>query len=183
MELILILGPMKSGKSLELISYFAPLKYSNITYELFQPAANVRDTEIRTRNGIALKAKKISSLKEILKSKAKIVGIEEIHMFDASEVWAIEELVNRGAKVVIAGLDLDHQTRLMPIVKRLLEIVPTEVRYKRAVCEKCKSYNAVYTQVLKDGKPVPSSMPPSVPDDGSFEYIPVCRSCYVRAGE
>lgn len=183
MELILILGPMKSGKSLELISYFAPLKYSNIFYELFQPKANVRDKKIKSRNGIALKAKRINSLKEILKSKAEVVGIEEIHMFEASEADVIEELLKHGTKVVVSGLDLDHQTRLMPIVKRLLELAPTEIRYKKAVCEKCKQYNAVYSQILKEGKPIPPSMSSVLPDDGILEYIPVCRNCYVRVNE
>jgi len=36
MELILILGPMKSGKSFDLISYFMPLKYTNINFSLYQ---------------------------------------------------------------------------------------------------------------------------------------------------
>ena len=82
MELTLILGPMKSGKSFDLISHFAPLKYTNIPFALYQSAKNVRDAEIWSRNGISLEAKKVHDLSETLASCAKVIGIDEVHMFE-----------------------------------------------------------------------------------------------------
>ena len=178
MKLILILGPMKSGQSLELISYFAPLKYSKTSFALFHPQKNVRDEMVWSRNGLALEAKKIESLKDLAKETAEVIGIDEIHMFDPAGIAVIDKMLKEGKKFVISGLDLDHQKRLMPIVHRLLELGPDEIRYKRAVCEKCQSYEAVFTQIFQNGEPIPKTMPASIPDDGTYEYVPVCRTCY-----
>lgn len=54
MNLTLILGPMKSGKSYELISLFAPLNYTKLKFGLYQSERNVRDSFVASRNGVQL---------------------------------------------------------------------------------------------------------------------------------
>jgi len=179
MDLTLILGPMKSGKSFELISHFAPLKYTNIPFILYQPEKNVRDTHIQSRNGVGIEAKKVSTLREALNGSYGVVGIDEANMFDENEADVIETLLKKGTRVIVSSLDMDHQGRLFGIVRRLLELGPKEVRYRRAVCEVCKTPNAVHTQVFKNGAPVTEEVPSVIPDDGTFEYKPVCRGCFV----
>ncbi len=180
MDLTLILGPMKSGKSFDLISFFAPLKYSNVPFGLFQSMRNVRDEHIFSRNGTVIEAKKIQRLSDIFPTDVKVVGIDEIHMFDPADVGAIEELLKRNIRVVISGLDLDYRGKMFDVIKALMELSPKEVRFKRAVCEKCRTPEAVYSQVLRLGTPIVSGMPPVIPDDGTFGYMPVCRHCFVR---
>jgi thymidine kinase len=124
MDLTLILGPMKSGKSYDLISYFAPLKYTTIPYVLYQSQRNVRDEQVTSRNGVALAAQKISDLKEALLGDWRVVGIDETHMFPASTVEIVEELLKRGVKVIVSGLDLDYRGHMFEIVKGLLELGP-----------------------------------------------------------
>lgn len=179
-DLILILGPMKSGKSFEVINHFAPLKYTDITYGLYHSARNVRDGGVWSRNGVELEAKKVHSLKEILQDDVQVVGIDEVHMFEEKDAYAIEELLKRGTKVIISGLDTSHNGRMFPIIMRILELGPTEVIYKKAVCEICKDPNAVYTQILKNLKPVLEGLQVVVPDDGTHQYKSVCRTCFVR---
>lgn len=181
MDLTLILGPMKSGKSFELISYFAPLKYTDIPYMLYQSSRNVRDGHICSRNGVVIEAKKVSALGEALEKNFTIVGIDELHMFDSKDVAVVTELLNRGVKVVAAGLDLDYRGKMFEIVRGLLELGPKEVRYKRAVCELCRQPAAVYSQVFNKGVPLTEGMPSVIPDDGIFTYQPVCRNCFVRS--
>lgn len=181
MELILILGPMKSGKSFELISNFAPLKYTKISFGLFQPSRNVRDDGICSRNGISLNAQKLSSLSELLGRNLQVVGIDEVHMFDESEVENIKKLLQQGSRVVVSGLDMDCYGQMFPIVKKLLELGPKEVRYKRAVCEVCGQPTAVYTQILNQGLPVLAGLPSVVPDDGTYIYKPMCANCFKKA--
>jgi thymidine kinase len=180
MELILILGPMKSGKSFELISYFMPLKYTNIKFNLYQPIKNKRDEDVWSRNGVSIKASKIRSLKEVLDKKDKVIGIDEIHMFSDKEVEVIEELLKKGKKVIVSGLDLDYKGKMFPIIKRLFELAPRKVKYKRAVCELCKNPEAIYTQIFKNNKPVTRGLPSVVPEDGKFTYVPVCRDCFIN---
>jgi len=180
MELILILGPMKSGKSFDLISHFAPLKYTDIPFALYQSAKNVRNAEIWSRNGISLKAKKVHNLSETLKSDAKVIGIDEVHMFNEKNAEYIEELLKRGVRVIISGLDTSYKGEMFGIVKRLFELGPLQVTYKRAVCEACKMPNAIYTQVFEEGKPLFEG-DPVLPEDGTYTYKPVCRNCFVRS--
>lgn len=179
MDLTLILGPMKSGKSFDLISHFAPLKYTDIPFVLYQSARNVRDEHISSRNGVVISAEKVSSLAEALDKNFAVVGIDELHMFDPKDVSVIAELLNRGVKVVGAGLDIDYQGKMFDIVRALLELGPKEVKYKRAVCEICRQPNAVYSQVFNNGVPLTGGMPSVIPDDGTFTYQPVCRNCFV----
>lgn len=179
MEITLILGPMKSGKSFDLISYFAPLKYTKKKYALFHSQRNVRDKQIESRNGVLLEAKKISSFKDILDEDYEVIGIDEIHMFNPDEADNIRKLIHKGVKVVAAGLDMDYKGELFKIVQRLLELGPVEVKYRRAVCEDCFDDSAVYTQVYKNDNPITEGMPPVIPDDGTFTYAPVCRHCFV----
>lgn len=178
MELTLILGPMKSGKSFDLIRHFAPLAYTNIPFELFQSARNVRDEHIASRGGAVIQARKVERIPD--DTEARIVGIDEMHMFAPDNAENIERLLKRGVEVVVSGLDTDYQGKLFDVIKGLLELGPKEVRYRRAVCEACKSPSAIYSQVLRSGIPITSGMPPVIPDDGTFSYQALCRNCFVK---
>lgn len=181
MHLTLILGPMKSGKSFDLISRFSHLKYAKIPFGLFQSSRNVRDAQIFSRNGnLQLEAKKVASLSEINEDKFKVIGIDEVHMFAKQDVLAVERFLKRGVEVVASGLDLDYQGRLFGIVKKLLELGPKEVKYRQAVCEQCQSLDAVYSQILKGGQAVLEGLPAIMPDDGSYDYQPRCRRCFQK---
>lgn len=180
MDLTLVLGPMKSGKSFDLISYFAPLKYTNIPHALYQSARNVRDEHIYSRNGVVIEAKKVETLDEAACEKNQVIGIDEVHMFAVDEVKKIERLLKKGVKVVVAGLDMDYRGRMFDVVRGLFELGPKEVRCKRAVCEVCKNPDAIYTQVLKLGEPIFEGMPSVIPDDGTFTYQSVCRHCFKK---
>jgi len=180
MPLKLILGPMKSGKSFELISHFAPLKYTDISYALYQSSRNVRDANVWSRNGMELVAKKVDNLKEALGSNFKIIGIDEIHMFPKEIAEEIRALLGRETQIIASGLDMDYKGEMFPIVRRLFELGPREVVYRRAVCESCREPDAVYTQVFFKGAPVKRGLLSVLPEDGTYKYKAVCRKCFVR---
>ncbi len=180
MDLTLILGPMKSGKSFDLISHFAPLQYTDIAHILYQSNRNVRDEKIFSRNGVGIEAKKITSLHEALNENFSVIGIDEIHMFEPEDVQVIAILLKRGTKIVAAGLDMDYKGELFEVVRRLFELAPKEVKYKRSVCEVCHQLGGAYTQVYSKGIPITNGVPSVIPDDGTFTYKPVCHNCFVR---
>jgi thymidine kinase len=180
MELILILGPMKSGKSFELISYFMPLQYTDISFGLYQSSKNVRNENIWSRDGLSLVAEKIDDLSKIAEKDLKIIGIDEIHMFNEKNIGIIEDLLKKETKIIVSGLDTDYKGEMFPVIRKLLSFGPKEVKYKRAVCEICKNPDAVYTQIYKNSVPVLDGLPPVVPDDGRYFYKPVCRNCFIK---
>jgi thymidine kinase len=177
MALTLILGPMKSGKSFDLISQFAPLKYADIPFRVYQSARNVRDKGVRSRAGIAVEAEKIARLSDI-DTGLSMVGIDEVHMFVPSDIAAIRRLLDADARVVVAGLDMDYRGVMFDIVRRLLELGPDSVIYKRAVCDECKSLNGTHTQLMHKGKVIMEGVPSVVPDDGTYVYRAVCHRCF-----
>jgi len=176
-DLTLILGPMKSGKSFEMISYFAPLKYTNIPFAVFTSTKNVRDKNVWSRNGVELEATKIDMLKELLNVDARIIGIDEIHMFEGQSVAPIEKLLKAGSEIVISGLSTGHQQDMFDIVAALLALGPKEVIFKRAVCETCKQPDAIYTQILDNQGNVVTLDQKIIPDTGEYIYRVICRTC------
>lgn len=180
MSLTLILGPMKSGKSYELISIFAPLKYSKIKFGLYQSKKNTRDSSLTSRNGVNLEAKKIKSLSSILKDDVEIVGIDEIHMFEPKDILAIKKLLKKNVKVVVSGLDTDYRGVLFETIAKLFELIPEKVKYKKAICDICKENSGIFTQILKNDKPVTKNLPSVLAEDQRYKYLAVCRKCFVQ---
>jgi thymidine kinase len=183
MELTLILGPMKSGKSFEMISHFMPLSYTDITFGIYQPKKNIRDENMWSKSGLSLKARKIDTLYEILEKNEAIVGIDEIHMFEEKDAEAIGILLKNNVKVFVSGLDMDYRGKMFPIVQRLLELGPQRVNYKRAVCEICKKPRAVYTQIYQNDLSIMDSLPSVIPEDGTYVYRPVCHNCFHKSNQ
>ena len=181
MELSLVLGPMKSGKSLDLIAQVAPLAYSRLSCAVVQSARHVRDARIVSRTGASLPTLKLETLEPLLHTTEDVVAIDEVHMFTPADVRVVEELVLRGTKVLACGIDLDHRGELFATIRALLELGPTDVRYRRAVCDRCQDLHAAFTQVLCDGVPFlePLGASEPIPDDGTFTYEALCRRCCV----
>lgn len=179
-DLTLILGPMKSGKSFDLISHFAPLAYTDIAYALFQNARHTRDATVWSRNGISMEAERVQSLSDILPGIYDVIGIDEAHMFPPDDTDIVKNALLQGCTVVVSGLDMDYRGRMFNIVQRLMELGPSDVRYRRAVCEVCRKPNAIHTQVYHNGYPVVEGLPSVLPEDGTYVYRPVCRQCFVQ---
>ncbi|RKR90395.1 thymidine kinase [Micromonospora pisi] len=180
-DLTVILGPMKSGKSLELVSLLSPLQYTNVRHRVYQSARHVRDIGVVSRSGAALATVKTTSLAAALDEEVDVVGIDEVHMFTVEDMAVVRVLLQRGTRVVAAGIDLDHRGEMFAPVRALLELGPATVTYRRAVCDICRDFTAVYTQVLEHGEPMVRVLPPStaLPDDGTYTYEARCRDCAV----
>ena len=181
-SLDVVLGPMKSGKSLELISLVSPLQYTRVRHRIYQSARHVRDTGVTSRSGGVLTTTKVLSLSAALEEDLDVVAVDEVHMFDLADVDVVDELLRRGTRVVLAGIDLDHRGQLFAPVRALLELGPDTVTYRRAVCDVCRDFSATHTQVLRGGVPFLDDLGASeaLPDDGTFTYEARCRSCFVR---
>ncbi|MDD5043265.1 MAG: thymidine kinase [Patescibacteria group bacterium] len=179
-NLTLILGPMKSGKSLHLINHFNSLKDNGTKFLMFHSIKNVRDEKIWSRAGLELDAKKVENLTEVLDSDVPIIGVDELHMFEESEAEIIRKILERGIEVVAAGLNIDYRGETFRLVQNLLELNPKNVFYKKAICEDCGNLEAEYTQVFKNSEPLLSGLPPVIPEDGTYTYKSVCEKCFIR---
>ena len=174
----LVLGPMKSGKSLELISLLSPLAHTNVRHAVYQSSRHERDASVVSRVGGVLATAKVRHLAAALDEPVDVVGIDEVHMFGPADVDVVATLLERGTDVVAAGLDLDHRGRLFAPVRGLLELAPDRVVHRRAVCDLCREFSATHTQVLHHGEPYLADVVGALPDDGTFSYEARCRRCF-----
>lgn len=180
MPLTLILGPMKSGKSLELIARVAPYEFADCKVLYVQPKKNVRDEGITSRAGINTKAISVSSLDKV-KPHFDVLGIDEIHMFAVKDIKLIEKWLKEGKAIFIGGLDLDYRGKMPPIIQKLLELKPEKTITKMAVCDVCKKYKAHFSQIIHGNKPVLRGLPIITVDDGTYHYEARCHDCFVKA--
>lgn len=179
MAFTLIFGPMKSGKSLELISRVAPYTFTQKQVVYAQPSKNIRDAGISSRLGVTTKAVSVDSLSEIT-DDFDVIGIDEIHMFPQTDVAMVEKWIKGDREVFISGLDLDYRGKMPPIVHALLELKPHELITKVAVCDNCHRFGAQFSQILQNGEVILTDLPLIVPEDGTYEYQARCRDCFVK---
>tara|TARA_B100000767_G_C19776893_1_gene543123 strand:+ start:4336 stop:4932 length:597 start_codon:yes stop_codon:yes gene_type:complete len=180
MSLKLILGPMYSGKSFELIKTIRELKILDLPYMVVKPKIDDRYTKedfICTHNMDKERCICLSDMNDIYKYKLteyKFIIIDE-GQFISNLVSVTKNLVdNYGLNVVIAGLDGNFKRE--PIGD-ILQLVPfSEVVIKNnSKCIKCKDRTeAPFT--------FKTSLNNDVIDVGSVnKYIPLCRKHYIES--
>jgi thymidine kinase len=179
MPFTLIVGPMKSSKSLELISRVSPHEFSNKKVIYVQNNQNVRDNGIKSRLGLNVAAIKVGSLSEI-KDDFDILAIDEINMFNARDAKQIKKWIKKDRNIFASGLDLDYRGKMIPIIKKLLELKPNQLVNKVAVCDVCHQYGAQFTQILDKDITILGGLPYIVPEDNTYVYEARCRNCFIQ---
>lgn len=167
-EFVLAYGPMKSGKSEEIISIVGKLEIANSKgfnkkYQLFKPSNDNRDGEfIISRSAGSSSPIKYScsfidfenplSLLDYLDPKTQMVGIDEMEFFGDGIVQVVEELLKRDIYVVGAGLDLDFRREPFGRMPQLINLA-TERVYKKAICDSCGGIATLTQRLNLDNTP------------------------------
>ena len=173
----LICGSMFSGKSEELIRRVRRATFANQNVLVFKPAIDDRydDTAVVSHNGASTVAIPIVNSEEILEhipADIDIVGIDEVQFFDEHVTDVVEELANRGIRVITAGLDTDFRGEPFGPVPKLMALSESVTKLN-AICPVCGS-PASRTQRLINGKPA-SYDDPVILVGASESYEPRCR--------
>ena len=123
-QLELICGPMFSGKSEELMRRLRRVGYARKHAILVKPAIDDRYSvdEVVSHEGQRMAARVVRRAEAILALAAgcDVVGVDEGQFLDDSLIDVCEQLVERGIRVVIAGLDLDYRRQPFGPMPRLL---------------------------------------------------------------
>tara|TARA_B110000977_G_scaffold200726_1_gene292322 strand:+ start:4423 stop:5013 length:591 start_codon:yes stop_codon:yes gene_type:complete len=180
MSLKLILGPMYSGKSFELIKTIRELKILDLPYMVVKPKIDDRYTKedfICTHNMDKEKCISLSDMNDIYKYKLteyKFIIIDE-GQFISNLVSVTKNLVdNYGLNVVIAGLDGNFKREPIGDILQLIPFSEVVIK-KNSKCIKCKDRTeAPFT--------FKTSLNDDVVDVGSVnKYIPLCRKHYIES--
>lgn len=172
---------MFSGKSEELIRRVRRTQFAKQAVEVFKPAIDNRYSEeaVVSHNGTSVIAQPISNSLMILEKVSKntdVVAIDEVQFFDDNIVEVVQELANRGYRVIVAGLDQDFRGEPFGQVPHLMAIAESVTKLQ-AVCASCGS-PASRTQRLINDEPA-SYDDPIILVGASESYEPRCRHCHV----
>lgn len=179
-RLEVICGSMFSGKTEELIRRLRRAELAQQKTHIFKPAIDTRRDAltINSHNGSMLPAYPVHDSSIVLSTPlttAAVVGIDEVQFFDERIVEAILVLVEKGHRVIAAGLDLDFRGIPFGCMPQLLALADSITKLN-AVCIVCGT-DAHFTQRLINGKPARFNDPIIV--IGADEcYQARCRNCY-----
>lgn len=198
-KLTVISGPMFSGKTSRLMELLEREYLAGNETVLFKPEIDNRyanDVSVDANNGLDAAKGHVYSHKHIrmpahpirmdenasesmheLIGNAKVIGIDEAQFFGADTRLAIllDNLANRGRNVYISILNKDHKGNSFGQSAEFLSRADA-IHSLTAVCAKCKSDNATFTQRVVDGKEVFGEL---IRVGGKDSYEPRCRACFV----
>ncbi len=170
-----ICGSMFSGKTEELIRRIRRAEFAQQSILLVKPKVDNRysDEQVVSHQGTTIEAKVIQSSAEIalLWKNQKIVAVDEAQFFDDGLASICSELANKGARVIIAGLDMDYKGLPfgpMPDLLAMAEYV-TKVH---AICVSCGNLAQFSHRI--------GSYEERVMLGAKNEYEPLCRKCYFK---
>lgn len=175
-----ITGPMFAGKSEELIRRIKRLEYAHKKTLVFKPKIDNRysENEIVSHSKIKTRSINIETAQDILKyvdRDTDAVVIDEVQFLDHEIVHVVEDLANRGIRVIVAGLDRDFRGEPFQNMPELLALAE-DVTKLTAICMRCGA-PATRTQRLVNGEPA-SYDDPIIIVGASESYEPRCRHCH-----
>lgn len=186
-RLVVICGPMCSGKTDKLMQLITRAKYAELRTMVFKHAFDTRSTDLlvsRSREHEEIPAIPIRNAAPMIEAiRAQIpdiVAIDEVQFFDKDMGDAISMLIEHGIQVLVSGLDKNFRRQPFGECMPHLLSVADQVQKLPASCRVCNTHNATLSQRLVDGKPSHKSDPLVIIDDGksNVEYQPRCRRCH-----
>jgi thymidine kinase len=187
-RLVLITGPMFSGKTSRLIELLEREILAGRNTLLFKPEIDKRydTTFVTTHKGMRLPAIVLNTdnagVKKMyeLSKNVDVIGIDEAQFWDHNSI--LPEVADRIASedkiVYVAALNKNHTGSPF---KTSMEIIARadQVYSLTAVCAKCGE-DATFTQRVMNGKEVFGEQ---IKIGGTESYEPRCRKCFVYPQE
>lgn len=162
-----ICGPMFAGKSEELLRRINRFKYADISYIIFKPKIDTRNSNASSRDGRTIKSVSINSSNDIInylekyesthKTKIDAIAIDEAQFLDEELGSICNKLANLGYVVYVSGLDLDFRGIPFTTMANILAYAD-HVTKLTAICTVCGA-EANRTQRLINDEPAKISDP------------------------
>jgi thymidine kinase len=151
-----IVGSMFSGKTDELIRRLRRATIARQKVQVFKPAIDNRfdQSKVTSHAGNDFDAWPISSSAEIIPNLGPgttVVAIDEAQFFDSQLTSIVQQLADRGLRVIVAGLDTDFRGEPFGPMPTLMAQAE-QVDKLHAICMICGE-EASRTQRLVNGRP------------------------------
>lgn len=168
-----ICGSMFSGKTEELIRRLNRVEIANQSYLLFKPKSDTRFSQekIVSHSGLSKNAIPIESSVEVIQhhSDEKIVAFDEVQFMDGQIVQVVQQLANKGVRVIVSGLDMDFKGRPFGPMPQLMAVAEYVTKV-HAICKNCGNLAQFSHRNSTDQNLVVLGE--------KDKYEPLCRSCF-----
>ncbi|GLR16840.1 thymidine kinase [Portibacter lacus] len=168
-----ICGSMFSGKTEELIRRLRRAKFANQKVEIFKPKTDNRYSvdSVVSHDENAIDSVVVENSMDILRLSGdiRVIGIDEAQFFDDKLVEVVQKLAIRGARIIIAGLDMDFRGKPFGPIPDLLAVAEYVTKV-HAICPHCGNL-ATHSYRLSAEKE-------TVVLGEKDKYEPRCRICY-----
>ncbi len=172
---------MFSGKSEELLRRVRRALIAKRQVQLFKSHLDDRYGgvfRITSHDGSELDAHPVTSsvqIAEKVRDDVEVVAIDEAQFLDDGIVGVVNDIADRGVRVIVAGTDMDFRGEPFGPIPRLLAIAE-RIDKLHAICVVCGDL-ATRNQRLIDGEPAPAEGP-TIHVGGSESYEARCRKCH-----
>jgi len=173
-SILVITGPMFSGKSTELLKLYNRFKGKDIC-QLFSSKLDNRYTDeekVYTHDGESENAELVSSVDELIRrlsEDTRHIFIDEIHLIKGDVSGLCMKLANQGRHIYVSGLDLDYMGKPFREISVLMADAD-EVVKKSGTCSICgKASRYSYRTGNEKGRLVVGA---------ADKYEPRCRGCF-----
>jgi thymidine kinase len=177
-----ICGSMFSGKTEELIRRLKRAKIANLSVEIFKPAIDTRyhEQKIVSHDENAIQSTPVETSTSILlmAGEVEVIGIDEAQFFDDQLPEVCDQLADRGARVIVAGLDMDYLAKPFGQIPNLLAKAEYITKL-HAICVKCGNIaNYSYRKRHAGGQAGGAATGGQILLGEKDVYEPRCRRCY-----
>ena len=175
-------GVMFSGKSEELIRRVRRALIAGRRVQLFKSHLDDRyggEFRITSHDGRQIDADPVSTAVQIaerVRPETQVVAIDEAQFLDDGICEVVDELADRGMRVIVVGTDMDFRGEPFGPMGLLLARAE-RIDKLSAICVVCGD-PATRNQRLIDGAPAPAEGP-TIQVGGAESYEARCRSCHV----
>jgi thymidine kinase len=176
-----ITGSMFCGKTDEMIRRLRRAEIANQKVQVFKPAIDRRYDEkmVVSHAGTSFDAvpiEKASDIRDRLASDTTVVAIDEAQFLDDGLIPLVNELADKGLRVIVSGLDLDFRAEPFGPMPTLIAQAE-HVDKLHAICMVCGE-DAARTQRLVNGQPAHYNDPIVIVGANEM-YEARCRRCHV----
>ena len=178
----LIIGPMYSGKTSKLLELYKQFTFCGIKTLVINYDEDTRysDTQLSSHDKIMIPCKQANSLTRDITStdatflEAQVILINEGQFFKDIVEWTKTAVEKYNKSVYICGLDGDFKRNSFG---QWLDLLPfcDKVTKLHSYCSLCKKNPAIFSHRLT-GETAQKII-------GSDNYVPLCRSCYVKSNQ
>lgn len=176
-----ISGVMFSGKSEELMRRVRRAILAKKSCQVFKSHLDARYggiLEVGSHDGGKVAAEPVSTsveLAERVRPDTKVVAIDEVQFLDNGVIEVVNDLADRGVRVIVAGTDMDFRGEPFGPIPQLLAIAE-KIDKLHAICVRCGNL-ATRNQRLINGEPAPAEGP-TIQVGGLESYEARCRGCH-----